>query len=88
MKASVVIHMPTLSTSRKFNELLGEMSRFGTTVRGVYGQGSENYGALYEIYNQKTLGQSEQEIIDLVEKVALQLTGQENQVRFINPTAC
>ena len=81
MKASVVIHMPTLSTSRKFNELLGEMSRFGTTVRGVYGQGSENYGALYEIYNQKTLGQSEQEIIDLVEKVALQLTGQENQVR-------
>lgn len=81
LKASAVVHLPSLCTSRKFGELLGEMSRFGITVRGVYGQGGDNYGALYEVYNQKTLGQSEQEIIDLVEKVARQLTAQELQVR-------
>ncbi|MCB6607811.1 ATP--guanido phosphotransferase [[Clostridium] symbiosum] len=81
MKASVVVHLPSLSTSKRFQELLGDMSRFGTTVRGVYGRGSENSGDLYEIYNQKTLGLNEQEIMELVSNVAVQLSGQEREVR-------
>ena len=81
MKASVVVHLPSLSTSKRFQELLGDMSRFGTTVRGVYGRGTENYGDLYEIYNQKTLGMNEQEIIELVSSVAVQLSQQEREIR-------
>jgi protein arginine kinase len=49
----------------------------------VYGEGSENYGALYEVSNQKTLGLTEKEILDLVNRVALQLLAQERQVRKI-----
>lgn len=82
MKASLVVHLPSLSTSKRFQELLGDMSRFGTTVRGVYGRGSENHGDLYEIYNQKTLGLNEQEIMELVSNVAVQLTEQEKEVRM------
>lgn len=81
LRASVVLHLPTLSMGKKFNGLVTEMSRFGATVKGVYGEGSENYGALYEVSNQKTLGLSEKEILDLVTKVALQLRAQEAQVR-------
>lgn len=81
MKASVIVHLPTLALSKKFSSLLENMGRFGTAIRGVYGQGSENYGALYEISNQKTLGLTEKEIIDLVTRVAVQLTNQETQVR-------
>ena len=81
MKASVVVHLPSLSTSKRFQDLLGDMSRFGTTVRGVYGRGTENYGDLYEIYNQKTLGMNEQEIIELVSSVAVQLSQQEREIR-------
>lgn len=81
MKASVVVHLPSLSLSRRFQDLLGDMSRFGTTVRGVYGRGSENAGDLYEIFNQKTLGLGESEIMELVANVATQLSEQENEVR-------
>lgn len=81
MKASVVIHLPSLSLSRRFQDLLEDMSRFGTTVRGVYGRNSENAGSLYEVFNQKTLGVNEQEIMELVTNVAVQLAQQENEVR-------
>ncbi len=81
MRASAVLHLPTLSMGKKFNGLVAEMGRFGASVRGVYGEGSENYGALYEVSNQKTLGLTEKEILDLVNRVALQLLAQEKQVR-------
>lgn len=81
MKASVVVHLPSLSLSRRFQDLLEDMSRFGTTVRGVYGRSSENAGNLYEVFNQKTLGVNEQEIMELVMNVAAQLAEQENEVR-------
>ncbi|MDO5415934.1 MAG: ATP--guanido phosphotransferase [Lachnospiraceae bacterium] len=81
MRASVTLHLPSLSMGKKFQSLIGDMSRFGVTLRGVYGEGNENYGALYEVSNQKTLGLSEQEIIDVVARVANQLNRQECQVR-------
>lgn len=81
MKASVVVHLPSLSLSKRFQDLLEDMSRFGTTVRGVYGRSSENAGALYEVFNQKTLGVNEQEIMELVANVAVQLAEQETEVR-------
>lgn len=81
LRASVILHLPTLSMGKRFGGLVTEMGRFGAIVKGVYGEGSENYGALYEISNQKTLGVSEKEILDLVARVAVQLSTQEMQVR-------
>lgn len=81
MRASVIIHLPTLSMGKKFNGLMSDMGRFGISIKGVYGEGRENYGALYEISNQKTMGQTEKELVDLVLKAANQLNDQENQVR-------
>ena len=84
MKASVVVHLPSLSANKQFQELIGDMGRFGCMVRGIYGRGSENIGDLYEVYNQKTLGMTEQEILDLVANVAGQLSVQETQVRRVS----
>ena len=81
LRASVIIHLPTLSMGKKFGSLLSDMSRFGVSVKGVYGEGRENYGALYEVANQTTMGRTEKEMIELVARVAGQLCGQENQVR-------
>ena len=81
MRANIVVHLPALSTGKQFPSLLESMTRFGVTIRGVYGTGKENFGALYDISNAKTLGISEREILDLVTKVASQLNSQENQVR-------
>ena len=56
MRASVLIHLPSLSLGKKFQAMLGDMGRFGVSVRGVYGEGRENYGSIYEVSNVKTLG--------------------------------
>lgn len=84
LRASAVVHLPMLSQGRKFSSLIGDMSRFGAAIRGLYGEGEENYGSLYEISNQKTLGQTEREIVDTVTKAAIQLTNQEMQVRKLS----
>jgi protein arginine kinase len=84
LRASVVIHLPMLSQGRKFSSLINEMSRFGAVIRGVYGEGEDNFGSLFEVSNQKTLGQTEREIIDTVSKAAIQLTNQEMQVRKLS----
>lgn len=81
LRASVTLHLPNLSRGKKFSELVTEMSRFGAKIRGIYGEGNENYGSLYEVSNQKTLGLTEKEILDVVNRVAVQLLNQENQVR-------
>ncbi len=81
MKASVVVHLPSLTMNKQFQEFLSDMGRFGTSVRGIYGRGNENYGDLYEVVSQKTLGITEQEIMELVSNVAGQLSAQEKQFR-------
>lgn len=81
LRACVVLHLPTLSQVRKFQSIVADMSRFGTAIRGLYGEGSDNYGSLYEVSNQRTLGQSEKEIVELVTKAAAQLNHQEMRVR-------
>lgn len=57
------------------------MGRLGTSIRGIFGEGSENAGNMYELSNQRTLGLSEKEIIELVNKAAVQLNAQEFKVR-------
>lgn len=81
LKASVLVHLPSLNASQKFQDLLAGMSRFGVGVRGLYGRGVTNVGDIYEVYNQKTLGISEREILDIVSYVAHQLAGQETRIR-------
>lgn len=81
LRASVVLHLPLLSRRKNFNGLVADMGRFGTSIRGVYGEGGENFGSLYQVSNQKTLGQTEREIVDLVMKAAAELDAQERRLR-------
>ncbi len=81
LRASVVLHLPLLSKRKNFTSLVAEMGRFGAQVKGVYGEGGENFGSLYQVSNQKTLGQSEKEIVALVTKAAAELDAQEKKLR-------
>lgn len=81
LRASAVVHLPMLSKKKNFNGLVADMGRFGTSIRGVYGEGGENFGSLYQVSNQKTLGQTEKEIVDLVTKAAAELDAQERRLR-------
>ena len=81
MRANAVLHLPTLTRTNQIKELIDGLEKFGVTIRSVYGNEKENFGALYDISNTKTLGMSEKEIVDLVMRIANQLNEKESQLR-------
>lgn len=83
LRASVVVHLPMLSSGAQFRKLLQEYSRFGISVKGLAGDSNENFGSLFEVKNQKTLGQTEEELIGLVSQAATQLAAQERKVKSL-----
>lgn len=66
MRASVMMFLPALTQSGKINYLFDEVSKLGLTVRGLYGEGSNADGCIYQISNEVTLGVEEHQIIKAV----------------------
>lgn len=81
MRASVMMHLPGLTLANRIQPLLQSVSQLGLAVRGVFGEGSEARGNLYQISNQVSLGRTEEEIIDSLKKVTEQIIHQERQSR-------
>jgi len=81
MRASVMLHLPTLEKSRTIGRIAGNLSKLGLTIRGAYGEGSEPSGSLYQLSNQVTLGISEKAAIENLENITKQLVSQEQQAR-------
>ena len=65
--------LPALTESGKISAMIQEVSRLGLTVRGVFGEGSQAEGHIYQISNEVTLGVSEQEILNSVEQTVLEI---------------
>jgi len=81
LRASVMLHLPGLSLAGSIKKLLGSIGKFGLTFRGLYGEGSEAEGSIYQLSNQVTLGRSEEEIIESLESVLGQIKSQEKKTR-------
>lgn len=63
MRASVMLHLPALAMTGYVGLILQTINKIGLAVRGTYGEGSEALGNMYQISNQITLGNSEEDII-------------------------
>ena len=81
LRASVMMHLPALTMTKQMNVLIQTMARLGMVVRGIYGEGSENLGNIYQISNQITLGKSERDILDDLQSVVEQIIQKEQQAR-------
>lgn len=81
LRASVMVHLPALGMTNQTGKVLSGVSRVGMAVRGLYGEGTEAQGNIYQISNQVTLGRSEQDIIENLEAVTKQLIDQERGAR-------
>jgi protein arginine kinase len=81
IRASVMMHLPGLVLSQQISRILTAVTQVGLAVRGIYGEGSEALGNLFQISNQITLGQSEEEIIDNLYGVARQIIEHERGAR-------
>ncbi|AGB40167.1 arginine kinase [Halobacteroides halobius DSM 5150] len=81
LRASVMVHLPALSILDRVNSLMGVISKLGLAVRGLYGEGTDTIGNLYQISNQVTLGNSEEEIIENLLEVTHQIINKERNAR-------
>ena len=74
------MHLPQLERTGQIRSLTQAISKFGITVRGIYGEGSEAMGSIYQVSNQVTLGQSEREIIENLKKVVSTIVQREQEL--------
>lgn len=81
MRASVMLHLPALTACGQMKSLINLMTKIGLTVRGLFGEGSEADGCLYQISNQVTLGISEADAIAKLKNAVLQVEQREKQLR-------
>ena len=81
LRASVMLHLPCVSMTGNISVIIEGLRKVGLTARGLYGEGSEALGFLYQISNQVTLGDSEEEIIDKLNKVVHQILSRERNTR-------
>ncbi len=70
LRASVLIHLPGLVLTREIERIIQKVTKLGLIVRGFYGEGTDVIGNLFQISNQTTLGQSESDILETIERVA------------------
>jgi len=81
LRASLLMHLPALVRTKKIEKHLSDLEGQGIMIRGFYGEGSEVAGDIFQISNRATLGRSELEIIESVERVGRTLLEQELETR-------
>jgi protein arginine kinase len=81
MRASVMLHLSGLVLSGKINAAIQGVNKLGIAVRGIFGEGTDNRGNLFQVSNQSTLGESETQIIDRLNGVITQLIMHEKNCR-------
>lgn len=81
LRASVMLHLPTIESNGALAVISDSASKFGLTVRGLYGEGSKSAASLYQLSNQITLGISEQSALDNLKSISMQIIKKERADR-------
>jgi protein arginine kinase len=81
LRASVMMHLPGLMLTQQIGRIIPAINQLGLVVRGIYGEGSEALGNIFQISNQITLGKSEEDICRDLKGVVSQLISQERTSR-------
>jgi protein arginine kinase len=81
LRASVMMHLPAIAMTNQANRFFMSLSKLGFVVRGLYGEGTQAKGNLFQVSNQITLGLSEEELIGNLTSVSRQIIEQEQLAR-------
>lgn len=81
MRASVMLHLPALKRCEMIEKIASSLIKLGLTIRGIYGEGTEPKGDIYQISNQVTLGISEKTALKNLNDITLQIISQERNCR-------
>jgi len=83
LRASILVHLPGLVLTKEITKVLQGINQLGLTFRGLYGEGSEVVGNFFQISNQTTLGKSEEDLIEHLQKVVGQVIQYEEKARSV-----
>ncbi len=81
LRISAMLHLPALTMTNRIEALLNFIGKLGLTIRGMYGEGTDAKGCLYQLSNQVTLGISEEDILKKVSSVLNQIIALETKTR-------
>ena len=83
LRASVFLHLPGLVLTKEIGKVLQGLAQVGLTFRGLYGEGSEVVGNFFQLSNQTTLGKTEEDLVDHLDKIVRQVIQYEMHARQI-----
>ena len=81
IRVSAMLHLPALVLAEQINQIIQAVNKLGLAVRGLYGEGTEALGNVFQVSNQMTLGESEIEIVEKLNKVLSQMIEHEENAR-------
>lgn len=81
LRASLMVHLPALAMTNQMHRIVAAVGKFGLVVRGLYGEGTQASGNIFQFSNQVTLGHPEMEIIQHLINVTRQVIDQEREAR-------
>src|SRR5881394_4296225 len=81
IRVSAMLHLPGLVLAEQINPIIQSVNKLGLAVRGLYGEGTEALGNVFQVSNQMTLGETEGGIVERLEKVLAQIIEHEENAR-------
>jgi len=82
LRASVMMHLPGLVVAGQMERVMRAVNQLGITVRGLFGEGSDASGHIFQISNQQTLGETEKAILERLGNVLKTIIDHELNARF------
>ncbi|MFM1768900.1 MAG: hypothetical protein RJA22_1429 [Verrucomicrobiota bacterium] len=82
IRVSAMLHLPGLVLAEQINQIIQAVNKLGLAVRGLYGEGTEALGNVFQVSNQMTLGESESDIVERLSKVLNQIIEHEENARL------
>lgn len=81
MKASVMVHLPALTMTENIGKILNIVGGFGMNIHGIYGEGTQSQGDIYQISNNQSIGLTENDIIKNLNIITEKVIEQERMAR-------
>jgi protein arginine kinase len=81
VRVSAMLHLPGLVLAEQINQIIQSVNKLGLAVRGLYGEGTEALGNVFQVSNQMTLGETESDIVERLNKVLSQIIEHEENAR-------
>jgi len=81
LRGSVMLHLPALVFTGQIGKMLQAIAKLGLNIRGMYGEGTEAMGNVFQISNQVSMGMTEEDIVDNIDRITNQLISREDSTR-------